>query len=240
MILFLGDSFTWGQGLYIEKWISEGASISQINDATPVEYTAENLDYLDDVVRKKLHYPNIVSQYLNRPYATKWGNGGSNEDIIHILEHSVNASIQISGLELVVIQFTHVFRDELFEKLIEDIPYDDFLIIYVKLLMNKIRNAIDKVTNPNNREIPFLVMSWIDDVGVVLKNHYADQFIEFKYNNEEYLSIEKLALNKDLNLSKKFYVADAHLTKEGHEIIAKGVIDKIQSLEIKFTYKDFY
>ena len=27
MILFLGCSLTWGQGLQIEKWLSEGKSI---------------------------------------------------------------------------------------------------------------------------------------------------------------------------------------------------------------------
>ena len=36
-ILFLGDSFTWGQGLYFEKWILEGdvSKIKNISNLRP-------------------------------------------------------------------------------------------------------------------------------------------------------------------------------------------------------------
>ena len=32
MIVFLGDSFTWGQGLHIPYWLEQGKSVGEITN----------------------------------------------------------------------------------------------------------------------------------------------------------------------------------------------------------------
>ena len=58
MIIFLGDSFTWGQGLQIPYWIEQGKSIDEINDLMPPKVALESvMDYEADEYRKTYHFP---------------------------------------------------------------------------------------------------------------------------------------------------------------------------------------
>ena len=68
MILFLGDSFTWGQGLQIPYWIQQGKSIDECNRLMPPQYPAEIYDYHADEYRKKHHFPNLVAKHFNKSY----------------------------------------------------------------------------------------------------------------------------------------------------------------------------
>ena len=45
MIVFLGDSFTWGQGLQIPYWLEQGKSIDEISKLMPPHFPAEQYDY---------------------------------------------------------------------------------------------------------------------------------------------------------------------------------------------------
>ena len=41
MIIFLGDSFTWGQGLQIPVWLKQGKSVEEITNLMPPKHPAE-------------------------------------------------------------------------------------------------------------------------------------------------------------------------------------------------------
>jgi len=67
MILFLGDSFTWGQGLPIEKWLKEGKSLDYCNRLPP-KVPSELYNYEDDNYRKQNHFPNLVAKHFNKSF----------------------------------------------------------------------------------------------------------------------------------------------------------------------------
>jgi hypothetical protein len=111
MILFLGDSFTWGQGLYYSRWLEKGMSFDDINKKLPPFTFHENIiSYNDDVHRRKHHFPAIISKHFKKPYCIRYGNGGSNRNIINILEN-INHQMLFESIELVVVQFTYWSRD---------------------------------------------------------------------------------------------------------------------------------
>ena len=110
MIVFLGDSFTWGQGLQIPHWLEQGKSIDEVNELMPPKVPSETYDYNSDKIRQIHHFPNLVSKYFNKSYVTKFGNGGSNENIISIL-NNLGEHMDLSGIDFIVIQFTELFRN---------------------------------------------------------------------------------------------------------------------------------
>lgn len=81
MIIFLGDSFTWGQGLYTKKWIQDGKSIEYCNNHLPPTFSHGNISHSDDEYRRKYHFPNLVAKHYDRSYYVKPKNGGTNRDI---------------------------------------------------------------------------------------------------------------------------------------------------------------
>src|SRR6056300_273539 len=115
MILFLGDSFTWGQGLYFEKWKSEGIDISEWKEKYGEihDYPHEHLDYESHKYRKEHHFPALVAKHFDKDYNVKWGNGGSNWDLIHQANMIPALSPQYrNGLDLVVVQLTDWTRTD--------------------------------------------------------------------------------------------------------------------------------
>jgi lysophospholipase L1-like esterase len=115
MILFLGDSFTWGQGLYFEKWKSEGINILEWQEKYGEihDYPHEHLDYESHQYRRKHHFPALVAKHYDKNYDVKWGNGGSNWDLIHQANMIPVLSPQYrNSVDLVVVQLTDWTRND--------------------------------------------------------------------------------------------------------------------------------
>ena len=55
MIYFFGDSFTWGQGLYFEKWHEEGIKSDMMAKHMPDKFPQECLSYDDNKIRKEIN-----------------------------------------------------------------------------------------------------------------------------------------------------------------------------------------
>ena len=125
MIVFLGDSFTWGQGLQIPYWLEQGKSVGEINKLMPPKFPSEQYDYEADELRKKQHFPNLVSKYFNKSYCTKWGNGGSNQDILEIIKNMGN-QMDTSGIDYFVIQFTEFTRDSNLDNLSPNTSFEQY------------------------------------------------------------------------------------------------------------------
>lgn len=241
MIVFLGCSLTWGQGLHIESLLdSNKVGNNYINNQEPPQHPSENLSYEEDTIRKKYHYPNLVAKHFNRPYCTKYGNGGSNTDILTILK-SINSQMMAEGIEAVVIQLTHVYRDNVFQsQFTKEKNYNDFLEYYVKSIVYKIEEYCKNLSfdkDGNNKNVPFIIMSWHKDVADILQSILSNQFLTFgEYNNLEDL----MNSNKNYRISTKhFNISDNHPTIECHEAISTYLIKKIKELNISFDYFNF-
>ena len=235
MIVFLGDSFTWGQGLPIEKWIqTDNLSIEECNKFSPPEYSCESYNYEDDNYRKQNHFPNLVAQHFNKSYVTKFGNGGNNKNIVDILQNLDSHFVDDRGIDFFVFQFTDFLRD----------PYFDFAqdIIHEKGDSYKFENNLNKLFEDyirtqlhhiddliQRRNSKWIGFSWREDFGKVLKQYYPNNYIPLIHNNKSYNNFGKL-VDDDLKLKlsgKWVGLEDGHLNSDGHRVIANCIINKI-------------
>lgn len=232
MIVFLGDSFTWGQGLPIEKWIGETEkTIEDSNKLMPPTYPSELYSYEDDLYRKQNHFPNIVSKYFNKSYVTKFGNGGTNQDIIDIL-YNMGRQCQPAGVDFYVIQFTEVSRDLTLHENIKDFSHkidrepDEVFNQYMEAQVNKINNVI-----VNNFGKKWYGISWRHDFSEILENLYPENYIPIEYGGMTYNNFDELMVkNTNLTLYGKYPgIDDGHLCSEGHQVLANSIIKKISS-----------
>jgi len=242
MILFLGCSLTWGQGLYIEKWLSEGKDEKFCNRNSVPIFDAELLSYEDDLYRRENHFPNIVSQHFNRSYSCKWFNGGKNDDIVKIIDNLSKG--QADKIDLVVIQFTDMTRDDEFApislnewgELIEVIPQYQILKIHKKMTELK---------------LPWLALCWHEEHSNFFNKFLQNKLIKVRFQEKTYRNIASMNqfvkdsikfMNQDekdevttFELCDKYpNINDGHPTLEWHEVVAESIIKKIQDEDIQF------
>jgi hypothetical protein len=77
-ITFIGDSFTWGQGLYLPSWVDRKPHLfSQINKKEIQWKDQEHfIDNEDLRIKDELSFTAIVAKELNRECVKKIENGG--------------------------------------------------------------------------------------------------------------------------------------------------------------------
>lgn len=232
MILFLGCSLTWGQGLQIEKWISEGKTIDFCNRNTEPAYDAGMYSYEDDEYRKEKHYPRLVSKELNCSYSTQITNGGSNENNVRLLDNIQKCKIGYEGaVELTIVQFTDFTREIFYHQYIKD---NHERVPHIKsYVLNQITH-IDNITKGK-----WIGLSWPPEYSNAMKQYFPDKHIKIKQNDKTYNCIKDwLEKNKRTNLElcdKYDGVIDGHLSSEGHEVLAKSILEKIKEQEVEFT-----
>jgi len=250
MILFLGCSLTWGQGLQIEKWISEGKDIEFCNKNSVPDYNAEYLSYEDDEYRKKHHFPNLVAKHFDKSYATKWGNGGANDANLEFLEKYIHYLTNEKTVELIVIQFTDLSRDRLFNYLYKKNLYD-----LAEFQAKQNISVMDKICNEelSHREdsivgIPWIGISWHKEHSSFMKERYKKNFVPIFYKDKEFndistlnqyvkdkVGIENWPKENAFELCDKYDgVNDGHPTIEWHKVIADSIIRKIKKENIQF------
>ena len=235
MIAFLGDSFTWGQGLPMEMWIETNKfSIAQINNLMPPKHPSELYNYEDDVYRKQNHFPNLVAKHFNKSYITKFGNGGTNKNIVDIIK-KIDSQCDGNGIDFYVIQFTEVSRDPYIQsgmnEWIED--YNNLTLkdnsvekMFEKYIKEQIKTIDNMITTYNKKWYGF---SWRDDFGKILEENYPKNYIPIDYNNKSYNNFEELRNeHRHLMLSGKYKgIDDSHLNSDGHKVLANSIINKI-------------
>lgn len=232
MIIFLGDSFTWGQGLYYKKWIEDGKSKEFCERNLPPIFSHENISYRDDCYRKEKHFPNLVSKHFNRSYYSNPGNGGNNRDMFEI-SNEISKLAPHDAIDLVIVEFTEFLRDlqykippHIDETLLDDWVYDN--------CKQQIHRVFDALTRNSIKNI--LMFSWRDDIGKILHSEYKDFTVPLVYNNVEYKSFDKmLEENQELVIAGDLGISDGHFSEKGHSVISNCIIDKINSLNISFT-----
>jgi len=233
MIFFLGDSFTWGQGLYFEKWHEEGISSDYMANHMPDIFPHECLSYEDNKIRKELHFPNLVSKHFNRDYVTDWYNGGTNYDLLRYIPLIKGSPIQ----DLVVVQFTapnrihqplisntlfsdairsredlpNGLRDEInesyksknVESFIEETKRDVDLKEIYDLAYEQIY-LIDKfISNRSKHNIGWIGFSWWPEMGKIIEQFFPQNYVELIYKNKKYHGFEELLDIDNLKLKTK-------------------------------------
>lgn len=235
MIVFLGDSFTWGQGLYSKKWIEEGKSIEYCNNNMPPGFSHENISHSDDEYRRTFHFPNLVAKHYDRSYYVKPKNGGTNQDIIEMAEY-IDYCAHDDAIDLVVVQFTEFLRDYNYDFPLE-FPRDLLLTNIEDIIYEICKGQIDETyNNLVKKDVKnFIFFSWRDDIGQILKSEFPNQYVPLIYKEKEYSAFEHLlSENRELELAGDIGVSDGHFSELGHQVIADSIIKKVDTMNINF------
>ena len=220
MILFLGDSFTWGQGLHYYYLVeNEGWTWDDCKNFLENNNRFESLGFKVDEFRRQNSFPYLVSKELNEPMVSpRFENGGDNYTIYKLL-NNVNMYVTNTNVSKVIIQFSAPTRG---------IPIEDTFDSVEKL----IRTQIDRISQRcTELKIDWYAFSWFKEIGDILKNEYPKNYIPILYNDIEYECFEFMHHIKlrDLTIQFTKHIDDGHFNLEGHQVIANSIINKLKS-----------
>jgi len=250
MFLFLGDSFTWGQGLYFEKWIIENqkSKIDKINKLTPADLRHECFSFEDNQFRIQNSFPYIVSSHYNMNYFNpRWLNGGSNYDIFYQLKSLPPSTID--PVTHIIIQLTDFWRPmpnnltSYFTKKEQegvDIhnlekKYGRDISIFNKMIDTQL-SILSEIFNNLGDKIKIYVLCWQNDISEKFIQKFGNELlIPIRYNDVYYNSFDWML--DTVSLQKKYGIFDNHFSIEGHHIISNSIIEKIG--KINTTNKNY-
>lgn len=219
MIIFLGDSFTWGQGLqYIYLTEKKGWSWEECSNIVPPNLNLEWLGFEENEFRKTNSFPYMVSKKLDLSFSVgRFENGGDNQTIYQMLTQLMPFCTN-NNIFCVVIQFSDASRSLAHE-------YDPMEGSIEKQIENQVKR-ISKFCQTN--KIPWVGVSWQPEIGDILKNNYSENYIPIIYNGIEYTNFstrhEGLA---DLFLTHNYPIDDQHFNLKGHELVSDMIYTKI-------------
>jgi lysophospholipase L1-like esterase len=222
MILFVGDSFTWGQGLhyyYLTK--HKGWTWEDCQNFVSNNKRFESLGFEEDEFRRTNSFPYLVSKELNLPFHTpRMENGGDNKVIYTILEN-IQSFCSTTNISLLIVQFSSPSRSVLngtepkFDTIEKQIEYQ-----------------VERISDfCNQSNIDWLGISWQKEIGEILESNYSNNHIPVQYENVKYDCFD---CNKHLELNPLFIqetekIEDGHFNLEGHKVIANSIVNKIYS-----------
>lgn len=219
MILFLGDSFTWGQGLHYYYLVeNEGWTWDDCKNFLESNKRFESLSFNADEFRRKNSFPYLVSKELNEPMVTpQFENGGDNYKIFRHLDN-INLYVTITNISRVIIQFSAPARSISLEDNFNDID-------------SLIRHQINRISQKcEEMKLDWYAFSWFKETGDILKNEYPKNYIPILYNDIEYECFEFMDHIKlrDLTIQFTKHIDDGHFNLEGHRVIANSIINKLK------------
>lgn len=226
MILFGGDSFTWGQGLEWDVLLkSDNWDINKINDKLiPPKYANENLPLYLNEYREKNRWARTVSKHFDYGYDLfRCGNGGGNYDVYFQIENLENIVIP-ENVNLIVQQFTCSSRgapeDWEFSKTGSPVS-DDIL---------EFKRVVDS-TKKNYPWINWITISWLHETGELCKEVLGDKYVVQHSDWDKKVGIEEWS--KRYNFSSQYEgLQDYHLNQEGNDILAEIVINHIEKYNL--------
>jgi hypothetical protein len=221
MILFLGDSFTWGQGLqYIHLVEKKGWSWEDCSKIIPPKIQMEWLGFEEDEYRKQNSFPYLISKKIDLPFAVgRFENGGDNQTIYQML-NGIQPFISVNNIFCLVVQFSEPARSLEHE-------YDASLGDIDTQIKNQVIR-IDEFCKIAN--LQWLGISWQPEIGNFLKEFYKENYVPIIYNGIEYTNFS--TINSELNnifLQGVYPIEDGHLNLEGHTLIAEMIYQKMLS-----------
>lgn len=239
-IIFLGDSFSWGQGLYLPNWLERKPdTLSTIIDNHPnedeisVQWKEQEL-YVDDIdiqLKDSLSFTNIVADSLNRKCLKRIHNGGSIQNNIDILTEIVKTGNVYKDV-IIVFQFTSIGREEF-----DNITDEEFKLFNSKnldirnILTSRIKKIFDKVDGilsmlEEKYGYKYFYLDWLGD----FYNFAPDKFIKIGNSN----CFDSLVFNNSIKITyKDKLIWDGHLNEEANKMMANLIIDKINLENLK-------
>jgi hypothetical protein len=250
-ILFIGDSFTWGEGLYFYSGL-DGVSLYKNHNFNSTDIREVFHDY-----RKKFRFPKLVADAFDTwEYTSNIGNGGSIVNRYHyvITDNMSRGKIKYDDFDTLVWQLTEPLRDFYggFTKINTFYSSDEEKIEAKDRHTKRLLYFIDRCCEEwEKRGKKVVIISnygdFIDHPEV--SDDFKKRYCYIEYNGQTFKSIKQMFIERKRNsnidglyfepsLTIKddfgphgFQQNDDHPNKEGHRIIADNIIRKIKEYE---------
>jgi hypothetical protein len=254
-IIFAGDSFTWGQGLYYYS------KLPNLKVPKPGHYidryvTSSHIRYKDTK-----RFARLVANELDTFELVKTGNGGSDYESLEFIDDVFKRyDIKYEDISYVIFQTTQFLRStfeldvdgevkhlyfndfvmemhnmqDFFIKWLDENNYtlDDYKKIHAQQVFNKIKNKFKEL---ELNGVQCKVICWTSDYIDFIKNdeYMFDKFIPIIYDNKNIDSFEMFMEDYPEMMIKndsyfKQSVGDGHLSLTAHKIIADSIINNIK------------
>ena len=203
-IIFAGDSFTWGQGLYFYSKLPR-LFYPEFNEPGRDNITKSHI-----LFKNSKSFPRLVSNYFNT--FEKEGNGGSDAESLEFIDDLFKNDFVYDDFNFAILQTTQPFRTkfdfiydnieynldgiwtgkfhkhhDIFLKWLESNNYtfEDFEKIHIKQIINKIKN---KFIELESNGIKCLLFCWTEDYINDIKSDLFlnNRFIKIDYNDESF------------------------------------------------------
>lgn len=252
-MVFVGCSFTWGQGLY---FYSKMPNINYIN---PNAYSPQKITYAHSRYKDVLRFPRLVANHFETFEVVRPDNGGSDErsiDFINTLFDGFhNIKLKYEEVSHIIFQTSDLTRNS-FHFNYNNVDHNVILDPKNELLYNwmidnekslsdvmnmlkeqtfmKIKNVFIEY---EGKGITCKILCWRDDLINLIKSDpfFDGKFINFEYNNKTYDCIDYIIkTNKGMgiytdidNLGK--FIDDEHPSKQCHKLIADSIIKHLEN-----------
>lgn len=222
MILFLGDSFTWGQGLHYYYLVeNEGWTWDDCEQYLTNVKHFESLGFKPDEYRKQNNFPYLVGKELNLPIITpRAENGGDNYEIYKVSKNT-DLFVTNTNIDYVIVQFSAGGRSLVHGS--DENPHDS--------IDKFLEHEIDRIAYElNKKNLKWYGISWFIEHGQIMKEKYPNNHIPILYKGEEFdaFEFEKQPELRNLIIQYTQNIPDGHFNLEGHRVIADSIITKIK------------
>jgi hypothetical protein len=258
-MIFLGCSFTWGQGLYYYS------NLNSLREPPPNCYDSLIVSTSHVKFLESVRYPRIVARHFNTFEHVAPFNGGSNEGAIEWAMKEIfsnpNHNYKYSDFEdysHVIFQLTQwernhisienndgiidvhnglhrVHPEVLTEYLLKNnMTMNEFEIMGMK---NNLREVKEFLMFLESKGIKTYVMSWPDYYHpFILEDDFLrDRYLTFSYKEKQFTSIENLMdHNPEMRINSDYSEfrdtpKDHHPSLKCHQLMAETVIKKIKT-----------
>lgn len=220
-ILFIGDSFTWGQGLYFYKWMEENKELPE--SAGGMYSSHSHLVTPADVKYKDKHsFTGLVSSHYGLEPIKRLNNGGGNTDIILDMIPMIDKFG--NDIDKVIFQFTSISRYQFRDLNMGNIEncigtFDEVYARRISNLFKYVDNTLTYFSDLYNFEYCYL--DWLGD----FYKEAPSKFVKYSVNGircqyfNQFLNEYKI----DLMVGGKSIV-DLHLNKDGQKVLTNSII----------------
>jgi hypothetical protein len=242
-IAFIGDSFTWGQGLYLPYWVDTKPEVLR---TLPIGVQwIEHQQFVDSndlKIKDELSFTSIVAKELGRKCVKKIHNGGdnlANLNIIKTIDRLKVGDIEIDfsfkdNDVILIFQLTHFGRNHIIEYMTESEKEDvlkynmvDSTEAINKYFKDKVRQYFEHIdTTLETITKEYGIEYWYLDWDGEYWEFRPDKFIDIRVgkNKGKYFS----PLTHNMAIEVKFedrIIRDGHLNEEGNKVLAESILE---------------
>jgi hypothetical protein len=243
-IAFIGDSFTWGQGLYLPSWVERKPEALR---TLPIGVQwIEHQQFIDETdlkIKDELSFTSIVANELDRLCVKKIDNGGSNlgnlaiissHDMLNVDGEPINHFSFNEKDMILIFQLTNFGRDEIMIHMTDEekeeilkIDSSDGIETINTLFKNRVKNYFEYIDSTLQRlsienGFEYWYLDWLGDYYDFL----PDKFIDIKMGNNKGKYFYPLTHNMVIEV--KFegrVIRDGHLNKEANMVMAESILE---------------